>query len=743
MKKRERKNFWDSRIASAIKIISFIILGFLPSFIFISLFIQYGTPSSNFITFLIDINSSWGAWILAIVISLLLHFIDKLVRSRKKIKFKLTNKTVILIILTSILVIGLVAAQAYLYVNYLLRNDTLVRLSAEENNLFFTENQNQDVNFKISVTTNPFCSAECNYNFVDLSTGKEIDSGSFNLTTIFSKIKKYTLENNHLVSGSQTLNRFEVSCKSIKTFLCYTGGEESKRAVLLTLNYNLTQTDFEFKKFSKKEILLIGENLSTILGKLTNSSAGLFSINNSFDSEILQNSYSNLSYSFIKTNDSFYLIKKLWETQNFSYLKRELPQLNNQIQILSADAEKLNQQIISNVSFYNGLVENLTNSREILKSVSLMNIDSSSCIKLNDLVLELNYVADKLNSNIDLIYEGMIVENISLEIKNFYNSIQTNPSNPACSLIKEITNKTLSKIEIIPSNVSNYEIFLNEPVSSCCFLGKCETCCENQCSKENYPVIFLHGHLINKALPSDYSLDTFNAFKEKLTSENYIDAGSVVLSSIKEPKGLWGKVDARVIVTASYFFDTNQTANGEITVQSNDKSIETYAERLNKIVELVKYRTNKDKVIIVAHSMGGVVTRKYVQTFGGKNVDEIIIVTAPNHGIDSKIRDYCALLGAEIACREMDKDSEFMKKLNLQSTELVPTYNIVGVGCNMGDETGDGIIKNSSQYLNSATNYQVKGICNELNFQYLHEYIVYPDKYPETYNIISNILKNK
>jgi pimeloyl-ACP methyl ester carboxylesterase len=156
----------------------------------------------------------------------------------------------------------------------------------------------------------------------------------------------------------------------------------------------------------------------------------------------------------------------------------------------------------------------------------------------------------------------------------------------------------------------------------------------------------------------------------------------------------------------------------------------------------VKYRTNKDKVVIVSHSMGGIVTRRYLQIFGGENVEKAILVTSPNHGIDDKIRDYCAVIGPEVSCNELDKDSSFMADLNTAPISKVPIYNIVGVGCNMGAETGDGFIKNSSQYLDSATNYYFTGKCNEPNFEFFHEYIVFPDKYPAVYNKIYEILKN-
>jgi hypothetical protein len=81
--------------------------------------------------------------------------------------------------------------------------------------------------------------------------------------------------------------------------------------------------------------------------------------------------------------------------------------------------------------------------------------------------------------------------------------------------------------------------------------------------------------------------------------------------------------------------------------------------------------------------------------------------------------------------------------LNEVSQEIVPTYNIIGIGCNMGNETGDGFIKNSSQYLSYARNYYITGTCDEFTFNYLHRDIILPDKTPESYNLVKSILDNQ
>jgi hypothetical protein len=138
--------------------------------------------------------------------------------------------------------------------------------------------------------------------------------------------------------------------------------------------------------------------------------------------------------------------------------------------------------------------------------------------------------------------------------------------------------------------------------------------------------------------------------------------------------------------------------------------------------------------------MGGLVARKYMQIFGDADIEKAIFIDVPNHGIDDKVRQYCSLLGPKTACSDMDKDSLFINKLNTIQTEKVPIYNIIGLGCNMGTETGDGIVKNSSQYLDYATNFYVTGSCNELKFEFFHNQVLDPEKYPEVYEIIKNIL---
>ncbi len=728
------------KVIFAIRILISIILGFLPSFLFIALFIQYGSPLSNYINFLSNLNSSWIAWISAVIIALFINFIRNAAKKGTLKKIAKNKFLLVILILCFAGVIALISVQLYLYVNFILRNDILVRLSVDKSDIFFADNSNESVTVRISVTMNPFCSAECKYDFFDVSKGEEIDTGVFNLTSISSESKTYTLNNAKLVQGSQVLNQFKISCKSTKTLLCYTKGVESQRSVLITLNYNLSQEDKIFKETSKERIILAGKSVYFADKRLNESTINLASINNSFFIEDFLLNLKNLSGSFLELNQSFSRLETAWEMQNFTLLRDQLSYLENNSEKLSTASGNLSLNVILNISFYNNLINNLTDSRLMLESVSTKSLNTSLCEQLNGVILDFDKALNNFQSTSNLQAKKVITENIFYEINLLYDNSQSGEG-AICQLTSNISQMNLKEIDVTYLGDSIPAVSIKEPVPICCVRGECEKCCDDSCSEKNYPIIFLHGHGINRYLPADYSFDSFTKLKQ-LIAKDHIDAGAMIISPISEEKGLWGKVDASTMVTASYFFDTYQSPGGEKTVVSNEESIDTYAVRLKSIVDLMKYRTNKDKVIIIAHSMGGLVTRRYIQLFGSKDVDKIILVTVPNHGIDDKVRDYCAILGQKTACYEMDKNSLFINQLNSAQTETVPIYNIIGIGCDMGDDTGDGIIKKSSQYLDYATNFYVDGTCDEINFQFLHETILYPELYPKVYTVINDVIKN-
>ena len=736
-KKEGRKKF-NQGVILFLKTIFFVCIGFLPSFLFIALFIQYGSPISNYVNFLSDFNKSWVAWIAAIIIILLFFSIGKILKSPKEIKHALKNKKRLTILIVSlVLVIGLIVWQLYLYINFLLGNDILVSVSVDKDNFFFTNSSSQQVNFKMSVTMNPFCVAECNYELFDLSNDRLIESGAFNIASIFSKTKTYSLSKNDVPFGSQVLETFSVTCKSKKTIMCYTSGEESKRNVLITLNNQLSEEETVLLNSYKEEIISLEQVFYLSNSNLQESENNLINIDGYFSTS--EYAFENLSSQISELNDSLKYLEELWTNQNLNYLSLNLPITENVTFKIYNAVTELKQEIYSDIAFYNNLTKKLKDTRELLIEMKNGNLTESSCGNLNENIIDFNDACANFEIEPYLSAKDFVVNETYLKVLSLYNSAISNSGNFSCSTIG-INNNTFVTINYDSVNQSIPEISLDAPAFYCCYLGDCEKCCDDSCSNENYPVIFLHGHSINGALPADYSFNTFMEIKNNLTMEGYVDAGTFAISDYEEI-GIWGKINVPIIVTASYFFDSYKTAEGEsTTIASKTEGVDTYAIRLRNIVNIIKERTNKDKVIIIAHSMGGVVTRRYIQIFGGDDIDKIILVSVPNHGITDKVKDYCAVFGSQTACNDMREDSLLMNQLNNGKTDFVNTYNIIGVGCDMGDDTGDGIVKNSSQYLYYANNFYVNGTCNEISFDFLHGNIISPKMYPETYEIIKEIL---
>lgn len=727
------------KIGAIFVIVLIILIGFLPSFLFVFFFVQYGSPFVNYADFMSNIGVSWWAWVIAFALIILLSFTWILIRMRRDPNKSKSKKVISFFIFLFILVIlFLIVFEMYLYTKFLLGSDLLIQLSSDKESIFFVDSLEESVTFKISAMMNPFCLAECNSEFFDVSNSVIIEEDNFNMTSILPKSKTYFFNKNGS-KQDQVLNRFHVICKTRRNLLCYTKGEEIRRSVLVSVNYGLDADQKRLKDQYKSDLIGVGQRIYRADYELNVSDTNINLVKNYLSNKIWFNLSGFFSNKLISLNSSYESSKKYLFDNNLESLGNQIFALKNESLNILDGVSELNVDLSSNINLYNRLIDNLTIQRNKIKSYSVENLSEDSCSVLNNAVEGFNTYFNSFNK-INLISDKkMILENMSNLTNNLIFSYDENYS---CSLNATINQANVSRLSFINASYSDVNILIEDSKPVCCFYGKCEACCDFNCSDKYYPIIFLHGHSVNRALPADYSFDAFSKIKDKLTEDGYVDAGVVLISSSNKNYGVLGRVNAPVILTASYYFDSYQSDNGEVIVPSKDSGIDTYAIRLKEIVKTVKERTGKNKVVIVAHSMGGLVTRRYIQIFGDDELDKVIFIDVPNHGIDGKVKDYCSLLGPKTSCSDMDKNSILINKLNEINNSRISLYNIIGIGCNMGDETGDGIVKNSSQYLSYATNYYVSGFCDELNFNFLHSGILDPDKYLEAYDILLDDLRN-
>lgn len=287
---------------------------------------------------------------------------------------------------------------------------------------------------------------------------------------------------------------------------------------------------------------------------------------------------------------------------------------------------------------------------------------------------------------------------------------------------------------------------LQVPAPICCSLGSCAQCCENgECSTspEKYPVVLLHGHIVNDKLSAEHSLDAFDEMQYQLEKDGMINAGAVSLyTSQQVPQGAWGQVPSRFSIKGSYYFDSFLDQGSFVYIPMKSEGIDSYSVRVKDIIETVKYRTGSPKIILVGYSMGGLVARRYIQLFGTGNVDKLILIATPNNGIEGYVEDYCPIAGARSECDDMVVGSVFLRKLNSESLPSIPIFNIAGTGCNMGNELGDGIVLEKNAVLEGANNFIINGTCGGLGDS-VHSRILRPAEMPAAYDIILKAIKGE
>ncbi|MEO1527807.1 MAG: alpha/beta fold hydrolase [Planctomycetota bacterium] len=88
-------------------------------------------------------------------------------------------------------------------------------------------------------------------------------------------------------------------------------------------------------------------------------------------------------------------------------------------------------------------------------------------------------------------------------------------------------------------------------------------------------------------------------------------------------------------------------------------NLSTYANRLREIVTVIKRLTQRDKVILICHSMGGLVGRAsmIIDTASWDSVHKIVTVGTPNEGVTTSI-------GIVGQLADLRRGSDFLKRLN-------------------------------------------------------------------------------
>ncbi|MHC1784583.1 MAG: hypothetical protein AB9891_17820 [Anaerolineaceae bacterium] len=143
-----------------------------------------------------------------------------------------------------------------------------------------------------------------------------------------------------------------------------------------------------------------------------------------------------------------------------------------------------------------------------------------------------------------------------------------------------------------------------------------------------------------------------------------------------------------------------------------DRLLKTYRDKAIKIT----------RVDVVTHSMGGLITRQYISSNPGEGIRKLIMLAAPNHGVDdwhraTRFLASIAFLGKHfIAGHQLNADNMFFTEINAFENEMmhldpeVEYANIIGRASCGFKCPDDAVVPIASAHLNGVVEYIYDGV---------------------------------
>jgi pimeloyl-ACP methyl ester carboxylesterase len=421
----------------------------------------------------------------------------------------------------------------------------------------------------------------------------------------------------------------------------------------------------------------------------------------------------------------------LFLRQNFSGLEDSLSKKHKRFDEIRLEIYGLNKSIQSEIESYNNLLGSISYVHDRLIDFSSLKVEESSINGLDSFIDEYNRSVLEFFECGNLSYKEDIVFNLISSFKNLSLVFNESSSHSLSVSLPEFSFEALS----FSFSSDNLSFSLESPPMLCCSFGKCDPCSSSN-SSSNYPVLFVHGHGFNKEISVYSSLASMGRFQRELEKEGYFNAGNFI-SYNESSFGIFGKMNFPVSFSISYYVSL-QNENGRDLI-AELSTIDVYSHRLNDYIEGIKKVTGKEKVIIVSYSMGGLVSRRYLQLFGEDSVDRLILLAVPNFGVEGIVDRSCSVFGASEECNDLSVGSDFLEDLNSGSVPNLKVYNLIGEGCSIAGASGDGIVESKRAYIPFAINRYFFGSCEGVYF--LHEKVLDPSIVPEAFDFIKRFIK--
>ena len=129
-----------------------------------------------------------------------------------------------------------------------------------------------------------------------------------------------------------------------------------------------------------------------------------------------------------------------------------------------------------------------------------------------------------------------------------------------------------------------------------------------------YPVLLLHG--FNPTYSPRIAEFSLKDLQGELASDGFVDKGIFLVENNCDQL----RASGPIVVRTSYL------------ERLKVSDIQEYAQNVNRSISRIQECTGAEKVDIIAHSMGGIVVRYYLQNIDDSSVRKFVMLGTPNRG---------------------------------------------------------------------------------------------------------------
>jgi len=331
--------------------------------------------------------------------------------------FKKHRKAIIvaLIILLAFVILAF-GIKIALFINFFLGNDIIVKLDVSNESMSLLHGQSQEVLFEASITTNPFCTASCTSEFVSVSAGLVLDEGNFTLKPGFPMEKRYTISSKPLGAG-QELYRFSMGCSSVRTALCHTDEEPTRRSILITADYDLSENEKLLKEDLKVRLEQLRQRLESALGVSASFNETALQLSKLASVNWLWENSTLISEQLSGLVLQLKYLQEVWKRQDYSSLPYETAVFSEDLSEIEANLSVFNTILLEFAVRYNEIISNLTSTRAVLNNLSNRFItNDSAALEINSSIEKFNFVLEIFNKTHSFADKQKVVSSIAASV---------------------------------------------------------------------------------------------------------------------------------------------------------------------------------------------------------------------------------------------------------------------------------------------------------------------------------------